>query len=48
MAFANNDWIIKLFYAFQDDKYLYMVMEYMGGKVTFRQTVKITVISSIW
>ena len=31
MAFANSPWIIQLFYAFQDDRYLYMVMEYMPG-----------------
>jgi serine/threonine protein kinase len=27
----TNDWIIQLHYAFQDIKYLYMVMEYMPG-----------------
>ncbi|KAG8445650.1 hypothetical protein GDO86_010436 [Hymenochirus boettgeri] len=31
MAFANSPWVIQLFCAFQDDKYLYMVMEYMPG-----------------
>ncbi|XP_015781078.1 rho-associated protein kinase 1 isoform X1 [Tetranychus urticae] len=31
MAHANSDWIVKLHYAFQDSKYLYMVMDYMPG-----------------
>ncbi|XP_048867908.1 rho-associated protein kinase 1 isoform X2 [Brienomyrus brachyistius] len=31
MAFANSGWVVQLFYAFQDDRYLYMVMEYMPG-----------------
>ncbi|XP_051983920.1 rho-associated protein kinase 1 isoform X2 [Xyrauchen texanus] len=31
MAFANSNWVVQLFYAFQDNSYLYMVMEYMPG-----------------
>ncbi|KAM7334838.1 hypothetical protein ACRRTK_005315 [Alexandromys fortis] len=31
MAFANSPWVVQLFCAFQDDRYLYMVMEYMPG-----------------
>ncbi|XP_061418287.1 rho-associated protein kinase 2-like isoform X2 [Lethenteron reissneri] len=31
MAFANSPWVVQLFYAFQDHRYLYMVMEYMPG-----------------
>lgn len=31
MAHANSDWILKLHFAFQDHKYLYMVMDYMPG-----------------
>ncbi|XP_029451765.1 rho-associated protein kinase 2 isoform X3 [Rhinatrema bivittatum] len=31
MAFANSPWVIQLFCAFQDERYLYMVMEYMPG-----------------
>ncbi|XP_072263628.1 rho-associated protein kinase 2 isoform X2 [Pyxicephalus adspersus] len=31
MAFANSPWVVQLFSAFQDDKHLYMVMEYMPG-----------------
>jgi protein-serine/threonine kinase len=31
MADADNPWLVKLFYAFQDATYLYLVMEYCGG-----------------
>lgn len=31
MAHANSEWIVKLHFAFQDFKYLYMVMDYMPG-----------------
>lgn len=31
MAFANSPWVVQLSYAFQDNRYLYMVMEYMPG-----------------
>ncbi|KFM72131.1 Rho-associated protein kinase 1, partial [Stegodyphus mimosarum] len=31
MANANSEWIVKLHFAFQDHKYLYMVMDYMPG-----------------
>ncbi|CAB3381685.1 Hypothetical predicted protein [Cloeon dipterum] len=31
MAYANSEWIVQLHFAFQDDKYLYMVMDYMPG-----------------
>ncbi|XP_075261632.1 rho-associated protein kinase 1-like isoform X2 [Convolutriloba macropyga] len=31
MAFARSDWIVKCHWAFQDTKYLYMVMDYMPG-----------------
>uniref|UniRef100_W4VRL9 Rho-associated protein kinase let-502 n=1 Tax=Corethrella appendiculata TaxID=1370023 RepID=W4VRL9_9DIPT len=31
MANANSEWIVQLHYAFQDSKYLYMVMDYMPG-----------------
>lgn len=35
MAHANSEWIVKLHYAFQDTKYLYMVMDYMPGGFYF-------------
>lgn len=31
MAHANSPWIVQLHFAFQDQKYLYMVMDYMPG-----------------
>nr|XP_022315785.1 rho-associated protein kinase 1-like isoform X1 [Crassostrea virginica]XP_022315786.1 rho-associated protein kinase 1-like isoform X1 [Crassostrea virginica] len=31
MANANSEWIVQLHFAFQDTKYLYMVMDYMPG-----------------
>ncbi|XP_052900414.1 rho-associated protein kinase 1 [Anopheles moucheti] len=31
MANANSDWIVKLHFAFQDAKFLYMVMDFMPG-----------------
>merc|ERR1712113_1055775 len=31
MAAADNPWLVKLHYSFQDDTYLYLVMEYCGG-----------------
>jgi len=31
MAHANSEWIVQLHFAFQDEKYLYMVMDYMPG-----------------
>ncbi|PAA88758.1 hypothetical protein BOX15_Mlig021058g1, partial [Macrostomum lignano] len=35
MATSNSDWIVQLHYAFQDEKYLYMAMEFLqGGDMT--------------
>jgi len=31
LSAADNPWLVKLLYSFQDDKYLYLVMEYCGG-----------------
>ncbi|XP_057678976.1 rho-associated protein kinase 2-like isoform X5 [Corythoichthys intestinalis] len=31
MAFSNSPWVIQLCCAFQDDRHLYMVMEFMAG-----------------
>ncbi|KAI1728344.1 protein kinase domain-containing protein [Ditylenchus destructor] len=31
MAHANSEWIVQLHYAFQDSRFLYMVMEFMPG-----------------
>jgi hypothetical protein len=32
MAHANSEWLVQLHFAFQDTKYLYMVMDYMPGQ----------------
>lgn len=31
LALADNPWIVKLYYSFQDNTYLYLVMEYLAG-----------------
>ena len=31
MAHANSEWLVQLHFAFQDTKFLYMVMDYMPG-----------------
>lgn len=28
---SDNDWIVKLYYSFQDEKNLYLVMEFVSG-----------------
>lgn len=36
MAHANSEWIVQLHFAFQDSKFLYMVMDYMPGESFFK------------
>ena len=31
LAEADNQWIVKLYYSFQDEKYLYFILEYIPG-----------------
>ncbi len=31
LTLAKNPWIVDLRYSFQDEKYLYLVMEFLGG-----------------
>merc|ERR1719250_343599 len=31
LSAADNPWLVRLLYSFQDDIYLYLVMEYCGG-----------------
>merc|ERR1719193_1886650 len=31
LSAADNHWLVRLLYSFQDDTYLYLVMEYCGG-----------------
>lgn len=44
MSHANSPWIVKLHYAFQDEQYLYMAMEYMAGGdlVTLQENMEFT------
>jgi len=30
-AYNNNPWLVKLYFAFQDDDYLYLIMQYVPG-----------------
>lgn len=32
LAEADNEWVVKLFFSFQDSRALYLVMEYIPGK----------------
>lgn len=46
LAEADNEWVVKLYYSFQDKDNLYFVMDYIPGKTTFcllRTTVFINV-----
>lgn len=31
LAATNNDWVVQLYYSFQDAKYLYLIMEFLPG-----------------
>ena len=31
LAEADNEWVVKLYYSFQDEKFLYLVMDYIPG-----------------
>ena len=33
MAHADSQWVVQLYFAFQDTEMLYMVMEYMPGNI---------------
>lgn len=44
MAHANSEWIVQLHYAFQDTKYLYMVMDYMPGKSSILQVSNLMIL----
>jgi hypothetical protein len=34
MTAANSEWIVSMHYAFQDDQFLYMAMEFMAGTIS--------------
>merc|ERR1712196_599531 len=40
LATADNPWVVKLFYSFQDDEYLYLIMEYLPGGDTMELLMK--------
>lgn len=48
MAHANSDWIVKLHYAFQDNKYLYMIMDYMPGNENYLNVASVSSLSLLY
>jgi len=40
LATADNPWVVKLYYSFQDDEYLYLIMEYLPGGDTMELLMK--------
>ncbi len=36
LSLCDNPWVVKLMYSFQDDKNLYLVMEFLPGKFATR------------
>jgi len=40
LATADNPWVVKLFYSFQDEDYLYLIMEYLPGGDTMELLMK--------
>lgn len=39
LAEADNEWVVKLYYSFQDAECLYFVMEYIPGKTKYGQSL---------
>lgn len=37
---ADNPWVVKLYYSFQDEEYLYLIMEYLPGGDTMELLMK--------
>lgn len=48
LAEADNEWIVKLFYSFQDQKYLYFILEYIPGGDMMNLLVKQHVFPEEW
>ena len=38
LARANSQWVVKMFYSFQDLQHLYLVMEFVPGGIFFKCT----------
>lgn len=36
LAEANSEWVVKLFYSFQDSQNLYFIMEFIQGKTILK------------
>lgn len=43
LAEADNEWVVKLYYSFQDDKFLYLVMDYIPGGDLMSLLIKIEI-----
>lgn len=43
LAEADNEWVVKLYYSFQDDKFLYFVMDYIPGGDLMSLLIKIEI-----
>lgn len=45
LASSNSDWVVKLYRSFQDETFLYMVMEYLPGGDLMTSLIKYEVFS---
>ncbi|KAI2796404.1 Serine/threonine-protein kinase lats1 [Blomia tropicalis] len=45
LAEADNEWVVKLYYSFQDEKYLYFVMDYIPGGDLMSLLIKMNLFS---
>ena len=48
LAEAHNEWIVKLFYSFQDEKFLYFILEYIPGGDMMNLLCKFNVFPEDW
>ena len=44
----GSDWIVKLLYSFQDQVYLYLVMEFLAGGDLMTLLIERNVVSESW
>eukprot|EP01100_Stratorugosa_tubuloviscum_P001005 TRINITY_DN1224_c0_g1_i1.p1 TRINITY_DN1224_c0_g1~~TRINITY_DN1224_c0_g1_i1.p1 ORF type:complete len:511 (-),score=212.74 TRINITY_DN1224_c0_g1_i1:67-1599(-) len=47
-VFTKNPWVVSLYYAFQDTKYLYLIMEYIPGGDMMTMLIKYDTFSEDW